>query len=166
MDIKKETITNNKSVKIQAEDELYNLLNYHTNTPYYIDDKQFKDFIMILEFMLLEKEKIIDLQTVSEEVFAIINAFYGIDCRLLRENNKNKELVLEIIKYGLAIESYYDKSLMIKVKVMSSYKYIITGMTNDLNLYKKFGHFFIDKYVTQQVEYLVVHISCKCRVIK
>lgn len=82
IDLQRETIRNSTNVKIQAKDKLYELITEHSVTPYYIDRKQYQDFIRILEFMLLEKEKIEDLATIPKEVFAMINTLYGIDCRI------------------------------------------------------------------------------------
>lgn len=119
--------------------------------PMSVDKQQFNDFKDFLSVIL-------KMDVESQESICFLKALYNIEFNLYLKNNTDTALVNDLMRYGLDLITYWYPNLQSKTEnnlscrtaynIMSSYKYYLKGLLNDLNVYQHVTHFYIPKYVT------------------
>jgi hypothetical protein len=96
----------------------------------------------------------------DEEILFLLEILYDIDFFQMLKNNDNRDLLQPLMEYGLKLSNISDMRLYqtcvdrnditcISIyNKISSYKYYILGILNDLNIYRHFRYFEIPKYIS------------------
>jgi hypothetical protein len=159
-------IPNDKSVRIVPNPELYDLIKELEKTPMKVDAEVYEYVISLLEEVNLHYVNNSSLNLKEDEIVqAFIKLIYDIDFKLFFENdslgkpkNNDHALCIRLVQFALDLKTHYDFEIRDSCKTnvacleaynkISSYKYYIKGLLNDVNIYRHFSQFFIPYYIT------------------
>jgi hypothetical protein len=152
LDVDHRTVKHGNNVHLSAEPIMKTLLK--RNSKMTIALKQYKEYLGYI-IKIINKEFSIKDKDIQKYLWR-----YNLDFEKIYENTpaEDKGLIEKLARYGLEIDNYSSKSLLLQcennpvaVKLynrITGYKFQMKGLLNDANIYSRFNYFYIDRYAT------------------
>lgn len=136
---------------ITPKDTFNEYINYADTIQYCIDRQQ---VTTIYNFFTNAIEKPFDKD--DQELLQFCRMIYDIDFAQAFLNTSNPELLEQVMQFALDYETLHHRKLKKECSIdgackmfyntISSYKYYIIGILNDVNVYQGFNYFYIPKF--------------------